>query len=399
MSTHSLLSPSSSHRWAVCAASVRLTRDIPNTTNARAQRGTDIHQLGEMLLRGDTTLEKGRSVVRADDRADAPMFYIIADMLEEATQYANYVKALMTDPDAELMIEAKADLNMVAPDTSGHVDAVVINGATLHIIDLKTGRGEVSAENNSQLMLYALGIYHEIEMFYDIDTIKLHIVQDNQMITNTNSWELGVDDLLDFGEWIAERAKLALAEDSECTPTEKACQWCSYSSKCKALFDLVNDVITGDFADLDELANVPTKQISEEVSIEEMTNFLSHKKMIDNLVKAYEERIFNELSAGNEVSGFKLVMSRKNKAWINETEAYDKLKTWLPLDDVAPRKLVSPSAVEKMLGKSISTRKKNVFDELYETPAGQPQLAPASDKRPSYKPTVDFDDLDTDNEL
>ena len=396
MSTHSLLSPSSSHRWSVCAASVRLTQNLPNTTNPMAQRGTDIHQLGEMMLSNHDSYELlsvGDVIVREDARADEPTFTIKADMLDEAKAYYKYVMALMTDSDAELMVEVKAELGMVAPNTSGHVDSVVINGKSLHVIDLKTGRGAVSAENNSQLMLYALGIYHENEMFYDIEEIHLHIVQDNAMISNSNRWELSVEDLLDFGEWIAERAKLALAEDSICTPTEKACQWCGYAPQCKALYDLANDVIKGDFKDLDEMAEFPMSDLDKVVTMEEVTKFLAHKRFIDKVFSAYEERVFNELSAGKEVEGFKLVMGRKNKTWVNQTEAYDKLKSWLPLDDVAPRKLVSPSAVVKLLGKSISTRKKNVFEELYEVPQGQPQLAPSTDKRPAIMPTDNFEEL------
>ena len=393
MSTHSLLSPSSSHRWAICAASIRLTKDLPNTTNPMAQRGTDIHQLGEMLLRGDTTLEVGRSIIRDDDRADEKMFYIGADMLEEAVAYKNYVKALMTEDDAELMVEVKAELHMVAPNTSGHVDAVVICGNALHVIDLKTGRGAVSAESNSQLMLYALGIYHENEMFYDIETIHLHIVQDNAMINNSNTWELSVEDILDFGEWIADRATLALAEDSVCTPTEKACQWCGHAPKCKALYDLATEVITGDFKDLDEMAEFPMADLDKVVTVEEVVAFLAHRRFVNKVFDAYEQRIFDELNAGKEVEGFKLVMGKKNKAWINQTEAYDKLKSWLPLDDVAPRKLVSPSAVEKLLGKGISTRKQNTFKELFEVPQGQPTVAPSTDKRPAIQPTTDFEEL------
>ena len=383
---HSLISPSGATRWATCAGSVRLTMKEKQTTNSAAQRGTDIHQMGEGILNGIEYVE-AQSVIRDNQSGDGKgMFYANRAMLEEAKAYAEYVRSIMTGPHAELFVESHV---MILPeyDLSGHVDASVILDKTLHVIDLKTGRNAVSAENNMQMQLYAIGLYEEHEMFYDIENIKLHIVQDNDMIHNTNSWELSVDDLMDFGEWINERARLALQEDSVCTPSEKACQYCSHASKCSALLDKANEIITGEFEDIDEVN-------PDEVSIETMLEFVNNKKLIATLTKAYEQRMLDELTAGNTVDGFKLVMGRKNKAWINETEAYKKLKTWLPLDDVAPRKLATPSQVNKLLGGKVSARKKNVFDTLYEVPEGQPQVAPSSDKRPTYVPIDNFDDLE-----
>jgi hypothetical protein len=313
------------------------------------------------------------------------MFYANRDMLTEAKAYAEYVKALMSEPDAEMFVESKVDI-IPEYDISGHVDACVIDGGTLHVIDLKTGAGAVSAENNSQMMMYALGLYYEHEMFYDIDNIHLHIVQDNAKISNSNSWECSVDELKDFGDWITERARLALQEDSECTPSEKACQWCTHASKCVALNNEVVDM----FAELEERGDdVPV----DELPLDTITAMLANRGLFDRAMKAYEERIADELKQGKQVEGYKLVKGRKNKRWVDETEAFNKLKSWLPLDEVAPRKICSPSQAQKLLGKSISTRKKNTFEELYETPEGELQLAPSTDKRPAVNPTEEFEEL------
>jgi len=47
---------------------------------------------------------------------------------------------------------------------------------TLHIADLKTGGVLIKSEGNSQLMIYAYGALLELEMFYDIHNIELHII-------------------------------------------------------------------------------------------------------------------------------------------------------------------------------------------------------------------------------
>ena len=382
---HSLISPSGASRWTACAGSVRLTMNEENKTNAMAQRGTDIHQLGEMLLRGETIIE-ATSIIREGEGSEG-MFYANRDMLEEAQQYFEYVNTLATEPNAEIFAEAKVSI-ISEYDVSGHIDATVINGTTLHIIDLKTGRGQVSAEENLQLQLYALGSLDEHEMFYDFDKVVLHIVQDNAMISNTHYWETTVEDLEDFREWVTEKARLALQEDSVCTPSESACQWCSHAGNCETLMGEVTEAFEKVEEDEKNGANIG------DIPIEDISFLLMKRKMFDTVMKAYEARVEDELRAGNAVEGFKLIKGRKNKRWVNENEAYDKLKTWLPLDDIAPRKLLSPTQASKMLkGGDISARKANIFDTLFETPEGDIKLVASSAKGEAIVFAEDFEDL------
>jgi hypothetical protein len=382
---HSLISPSRASRWSACPASVRLGMAYKDTTNHMAQRGTDIHQLGEMLLKGEKIVE-GRSVIRDYDKKS--MFYANRAMLGEARAYAQYVRSLMTEPDAELIAEAKVDI-IPQYDLSGHIDATVINGNTLHIIDLKTGRGAVKAEENLQMQLYALGTLDEHEMFYDFDKVVLHIVQDNAMIHNTNSWETTPEDLEDFREWITERARLALQEDSECKPSNSACQWCPHAPKCDALFKTASDAL--EFVDLDSEETVVGSSIM--ASMGEVLNFMKKRKLVELAFKAYESRITDEIKAGGEVAGYKIIKTAKRKVWVNETEAFDKLKTWEKLDEIAPRKLVTPTQAIKLFGK-MSTRKVNVLNELFETPEGDLKLVNSNQKGEAviFK---QFEDLDS----
>ena len=364
---HSLISPSGAARWTACPASVRFGMQYEDTTNAMAQRGTDIHQLGEMMLNGEK-INVGTSIPRECGNG---MFWANADMLAEAQAYHDYVHSLATEPDAEIMAEQKVDI-IPEYDVSGHIDATVINGDTLHIVDLKTGRGPVSAEGNLQLQMYALGTLDSL--FEDFEKVVLHIVQDNNMIHNTNSWETTPEDLEDFREWVTEKARLALQEDSECVPSEAACQWCPHAGNCEALTKEVTDA----FDDLD--ATTEDEVVGKSVSsdMDTIIEFMKKKPLLDIAFKAYESRIEDELRAGKEVKGFKLIRATTRKKWVNETEAYDKLKSWLPLDEVAPRKLATPTQVAKMLGKDISTRKKNVFEELWEQPEGELKCVPES---------------------
>ncbi len=384
---HSLISPSGASRWTQCPASVRLTMNDEDTTNKAAQRGTDIHQLGELMLKGEKIVE-AQSYVR--DYKDTGMFYANRDMVEEAQAYCDYVMALCTDPSHEMIAEANVEI-IPEYDVSGHVDATVINGKTLHIVDLKTGRMAVSAESNLQMQLYALGSLDEHEMFHDFDKVVLHIVQDNASISNTNSWETTPEDLEDFREWVTERAKLALQEDSECSPSESACKWCSHAPKCEALVKFTSDAL--DFKDLD----TPELVIGESMvaSIESIIELLAKKPLLDIAFKAFNQRIMDDIKEGKEVEGYKVVKTSKHKKWVNELEAFDKLKTWSTLDEVAPRKLCTPTQAIKLFGKDISTRKKNILDELFEVPEGDLKIALSSAKGEAvtFKQFDDLDDL------
>jgi hypothetical protein len=350
---------------------------IEDKGNTAAQRGTDIHQLGEMLLKGVEVVE-GRSVIREYDQAS--MFYANRDMLDEAKAYVVYVNALATEADAEIIAEAKVEI-IGEYGVSGHIDATVINGSTIHIVDLKTGRGAVSAEENLQMQLYALGTLDEHEMFYDFDKVVLHVVQDNASISNTNSWETTPEDLEDFRVWVTERARLALQEDSVCTPSESACMWCKASSVCPALFEEVNETF-------EIIKDEPTC-----IGIEEISLLLMRRPLFDTAMKAYSQRLLDEIKSGNDVEGYKVIRSTKRKAWVNETEAYDKLKSWDKLDDIAPRSLLTPTQAIKLFGKDISTRKKNILDELYSTPEGDLKLVPSSAKGTPVSFTDDFDEM------
>ena len=63
-------------------------------------------------------------------------------------------------------------------DSFGTSDAVVIDevNGTAHIIDLKYGKGvSVEAEQNTQTMLYALGVIDDLGFMYEFDTVIIHI--------------------------------------------------------------------------------------------------------------------------------------------------------------------------------------------------------------------------------
>ena len=62
------------------------------------------------------------------------------------------------------------------PEGFGTGDCVIVADKALHIIDFKYGQGVlVSAENNPQMMLYALGALKAFDSLYHIGSVSMTI--------------------------------------------------------------------------------------------------------------------------------------------------------------------------------------------------------------------------------
>ena len=80
--------------------------------------------------------------------------------------------------DTIMLLETRVDFSDVVPDGFGTGDVIIISDATLHIIDLKFGKGvTVDANLNPQLMLYALGALNLFGDLYDINLVRMTINQ------------------------------------------------------------------------------------------------------------------------------------------------------------------------------------------------------------------------------
>lgn len=407
--SHSLLAPSSSSRWITCPGSVQKCKDLPREqSGSAALRGTRIHYLGESILNaylnGDENYDKifdELKETQGDQDCNGP-FKIESDMLREAINYANYCIDLTKHYDQDkckIIAELNVDLSEIAENTAGHADAVVLvpnnQGYTLHIVDLKTGTTLVNALGNSQLRLYGYGAFLEYELEYDITEVQLHIYQNNQKAGKNISYEvIAIDKLLTWIDNVVKpAADEAMNEDAKCVPGEKQCEWCPAASFCKEAHEFGVSMIDDMFESLQDETDSKPENVGNHITIEQCSEFLQNMKMIQKLAKSYESRIEKELQNGKKVPGYKLVLSKHNKKWTNELEVYDKLKKWAPIDEIAPRKLVTPNQAETILG-NMSTQKKNKFAEMWVRPEGKPVMAPESDKREAIKPVVDdFEDL------
>ena len=175
MTAHALLGPSSADRWLTCTPSARASEHEPDKRSGFADEGSFAHSVAEHCLINNVRPEQLCGVAPWEQSE-----YWTQDLRDHVCTYLDYIAAVMAEagPSARRFVEVRLDLSQYVPGSFGTADCVVIADGTMHVIDLKFGKGiPVSAHDNTQLKLYALGAMLEYGFLYDVSTVRLHIVQ------------------------------------------------------------------------------------------------------------------------------------------------------------------------------------------------------------------------------
>jgi len=345
--THARLSPSSSARWLTCTASVEASDKYENTTNPSAIWGTNVHYLGEQMLKGNEIAVGQRHTEQG------VVFVVDAEMLKTAEEYADYVNSYI-DKNSVVLIEEQFDLSCISPNQFGTSDATVLNGTHLHVFDLKTGHGIVNAEQNTQMMLYAIGAVEELESIYDIDEITLHIVQTRA--GHIDSWNLHYQDLMHFKSFAVIQADAIISGETKFNPTKKGCQWCPHSRDCDALKNHVTETVTGAFDNLEDIEGQADK-----VDTTHIKNILDNADLIIGFVKAIQDVALEKMQEGIEIDGYKIIKTRKNKKWADVESAEKYLVRKLKQAGAFKRTLITPTQAIKAVGKDNAKHLEKLF--------------------------------------
>lgn len=376
--SHAILSPSAASRWLACTPSARLEERFPDKGSGFAEEGSLAHELGEFHLHrlsGGWSLEKSREEYA---RITAHELYE-TEMEEYALGYADYVWQKFTEakkhtPDAVLRIEEKINLTAYVPEGFGTGDAIIIADGTMEIIDLKYGKGvRVSAVDNKQMMLYALGAYDMLGFLYDISTVRMSIYQPR--VNNFSEYEMPVADLLAWGETtLKPGAEMAFKGLGEFKGGDH-CRFCKAKAKCKAYADVNLSIASYDFLEAALLTN------------DDIADILTRADQFKNWITSVETHALDAALAGEAIPGYKLVEGRSVRKYGDEVKIAETLTAnGFAEDTIYDKKLKGITAMEK-------TITKKTFDTLLSPyvikPEGEPTLVPDSDGRPVYNSAKD----------
>lgn len=381
---HALLSPSGSHRWMHCTPSARLEENLPESTSSAAEEGTVAHELAEYAL--DMYL-KGEYLPLLDElptpKHIAKNKYYSSEMDKYVTDYICYVCDLYeTQEGAEMHIERKFDLTSYVPECFGSCDCDIVGEKVLSIIDLKYGKGvQVDAKDNSQLMMYALGVLRSLspKRQAEIETVRMHIAQ--VRLGNYSVFEMTARDLTHWGIHVLRpTAEKAWAGQGE-TKVGSHCKFCKFKAQCRAQKEaLVNEF--------------ETHRETKALTLDEIGDILSKSDMFTDWLASVKTFAMQAATRGEKVKGWKLVEGRSVRV-INDTEtAIERLKDiGFSTEDVTNSKLKGIGDLERLVGKKQLAA---TLDGLIVKPKGLPTLAPESDKREEISPTIDdFEELNS----
>lgn len=384
---HALLSASAAERWMNCPGSVAATKDLPSSTSVYAEEGTLAHSLCELKVRKlfgipepmprSKYLEE-LAVIKANELYSKEMDNCSDVYLEHIQSIAlryrirPYVAA-----------EQRVEFSQYVPDGFGTSDCIIITGSDLHIVDYKHGQGvPVSAVENKQLRLYALGALARYRAFFPSITVAfLHVVQPR--LKNISEWSVSVPDLLDWAEnVVAPAAELALKPDAPFVPGEKQCRFCGIRATCRAR-------ATENMA----VAQSPLFQkLPPELSDAEVGAALTIGRDVADWLKKLESYAAKTLETGGTIPGYKLVAGRSTRAWSDQNKAFDAMRSAGVADALLyDRVPLTPAKLEKVLDKKIFAQAAEPF---VDKAPGKPTMVPESDPRKPWSAAkADFADI------
>ena len=383
---HAALSPSAAKRWCECPPSGRLCqkyRDLfGDKSSEYAEEGTKAHSLAELKLRKELGEINDFNYQQQKQKID--------DLTPEIDRFTDdYVDCVLTeyyqmkrlDPSAQLFIEQQLDLTDWVPEGFGTADAVIVSDVGLIVVDLKFGKGvPVSAVENYQLRLYALGAYEAFHSLYNFTQVKMIIDQ-----PRLDSVSEDIMDILDLLCWADEvikpSAQLAWRGEGEFKAGDH-CKFCAVKAICR------ENVLTS-LSVIQNMFDSP-----DTISDSRIADILPYLDTAEKWIKSIREYSYNQAMQGKKWKGYKLVRGKRpSRTWKDENAVVDQLARAGYTQDqyYTSPKLRSPADLEKILHKS-------AFDALLGSYVyqgeGSLSLVPESDSREEYAPVdLDFGDL------
>lgn len=375
---HALLSASSAARWLACPPSARLEQKFRETCGAPessvyADEGTLAHEFAELTLRWRMDLIQHKDYESSLEKLRSHDLYS-EEIEEQVDKYVNYVlesyvAAKTKTKDAVLFIEKKLDFSHIVEDGFGTGDAGIIADGTMEIIDLKYGKGiKVEACENPQLKLYALGALKDGEILYDIQNVRLTIVQPR--LDNITSWEISVKELYKWAEEVVKPTASKAYTGKGLMKAGDHCKFCLVKAMCNTLAQKNVALAKHDFKDPQLLTEKQLIDVYKQIP------------MLIDWANSVGEYLHNKAVNGQKVEGYKLVEGQSRRRWVDEEEVQAKLKEeGYPEDSYNVTKLKGISDIEKLVGKKEFPV---MFEGMVIKPQGNPILVPDTDPRPEY---------------
>lgn len=388
-----------------CPGSVALLETVPKRESIYAANGSAAHYLAEQAMRQGRPAAywMGRRLLRVGDGwsilkpgARNPKAHEVdADMARAVQVYLDVLRQDAAEaPGAIKGLETRFNLDWLAPGLFGTNDASLGQPfGRLRVYDYKHGRMFVGAEENAQLLYYALGALGE-DNDHEYAEVELVIVQPNaEYGPAVKRWCCTVERLYWWGhEILLPAVHRALEVGAPCI----AGPWCESSfcdaqAVCPTLGAKAVEISRGFFSPVpaERPAALPAPSALAQAQV---LAVLEHGAVVESWIDEVRAYARQSLELGNDVTGgaYKLVRGRTRRVM---KEAAEGELAKLLRADAYEQKLVGVTEAEKRLADRLGWEKakiKEFMTTITETPLGNLTLVPASDARQAVQPTSGF---------
>ena len=366
---HAVLSASGASRWLACTPSARLEEQFPDSTSEYAKEGTLAHEVCELKVRKNLIeLMSTRTYnTKLKKLKENELWQDEMDKFTDA--YLEYIQKLVHSYSCSpaVMVEKKVDFSQYVPEGFGTADCIVIAEGTMHIIDFKYGKGvAVSAENNSQMKLYALGAYLEYSMLYPIEKIRMAIIQP-RLENEASESEIFVAELMDWAENVVKPLAEKAYKGEGTYIAGNHCRFCRAKATCR------------ERARMNLEASKFEMRAGALLSDTEVGEALKMAQDLAKWAEDLKEYALTESLKGKIISGWKAVEGRSVRAF-KDTDLAIKTIVDSGIDEALlyERKQLTLAQIEKLLG---AKQFKELVGELVEKAPGKPTLVLETDKR------------------
>ena len=366
---HAVLSASGASRWLACTPSARLEEQFPDSTSEYAKEGTLAHEVCELKVRKNL-IEQMPTRTYNTKLKKLKENELWQDEMDKFTDaYLEYIQELVHSYSCSpaVMVEKKVDFSQYVPEGFGTADCIVIAEGTMHIIDFKYGKGvAVSAENNPQMKLYALGAYLEYSMLYPIEKIKMAIVQP-RLENEASESEIFVAELMDWAENVVKPLAEKAYKGEGTYIAGNHCRFCRAKATCR------------ERARMNLEASKFEMRAGALLSDTEVGEALKMAQDLAKWAEDLKEYALTESLKGKIIPGWKAVEGRSVRAF-KDTDLAIKTIIDSGIDEALlyERKQLTLAQIEKLLG---TKQFKELVGELVEKAPGKPTLVLETDKR------------------
>lgn len=364
------LYPSAAERWMQCPGSAKLCENIPYQASKYADEGSLAHTICEYAL----TNKHIETMLGQKHKYQTGDYEVTGEMIDSAMAYRDLIRGIMAEhkvPDHNLVVEKYCEIGKMAPEVNrGKVDCLITSPEKAWVIDFKYGVGvTVSPEMNPQAMIYALAATKSLM----VDEVEIIIVQPRAYTGDTvKRWQTSIVELCRWGvKTLAPAAKLAMSGEGPLVPGE----WCE-SAFCPAK-------ATCPARKSAALAAFPKAPKEPKLlTMEEIGKALEAYDLVVDWFKSVKEYAMDELKAGKEVPGWKLVNGKNMRKWADVSAAEKYFQILLGDAAYSKPELLSVAQMEKALKEQeipTDTMAGHVVTHTSIT------MAPQNDKRPAIK--------------